>query len=272
MKKLSLITTLILLNFLLKGQATLHVLSGQTEIIKEDRKNLIVQNWIMEDNSTIIIHESVDKWIFKAENAIIGDNVSISARGKNGKTGEKGAVGRSSIEDCKNGKTGKNGATGENGFSGKDLDLEFNIQELGNIIIDASGGNGGLGGNGGKGGAGTEASCGKICSGGDGGNGGNGGPGGTGGIGGNVSIKFKYDITAAGGFNLTGLKVISQGGRGGNGGLAGEGGNGGRNKRKCGIWPYFHKGGGSPGGGGIDNSDKTAASGIASNPTIILKP
>ena len=153
------------------SQSTLRVQAGKTKVITPKEQNLIVEHWIMEDNSTIIIDPSLSIWKFTANKATIGKNCKIIARGKNGKSGTNGTQGKSHA-NCTNAGHGINGGNGGNGSNGINLDLNFNIVSLGSIEINSSGGNGGIGGNGGNGGNGGRARCGKNCNGGNGGNGG----------------------------------------------------------------------------------------------------
>lgn len=247
MKNYLLVLTLILTSNLIFAQSVFTVSSNTTTTITKANKTMFVDEWIMEDNSTIVIADDVDVFEITAIKAKFGDNCKIIGKGKQGKHGKNSyAHGRNGGE-CKDGGHGGRGTSGRYGNKGKKVKIRMGLISVNDLIIDVRGGNGGNGGNGANGGRGGRASCGRVCSGQEGGNGGNAGNAGNGGQGGEVDIEFWVASTNFSGFMLSnnnGLRGKVDGGYQGSPGKPGIGGAGGSGKR-C---PGFYKRSGGPSG------------------------
>lgn len=265
--KISIFVLLLIPNFFF-GQSLLRVKTGQTIKITPKYKKILVDKWIMEDNSTIIIGEGVDSWEINASQASFGKNCRIIGRGTNGNNGNHSRKHGGNGSECVDGGHGGTGGNGQNGRVGKSIKITMGLVFVTDLIIDTSGGNGGRGGNGGNGGIGGRASCGRVCSGQEGGNGGFGGNGGNGGSSGKVIVN--YWIAGSTSIPMgenSGLRVISragQGGIGGNGGVGGRGGSG----KSC---PPFIKRGGGPNGKNGSNG-KRGANARDRKPTFNVLP
>ena len=235
--------------------AELRVRSGETLIIDSDQLSIRVENWVMEDNSTIRIPSNVCDgercaWSITAETARIGSGVRILGSGDQGSNGESPRDrGASARGRCKSGGKGKDGSDGLQGDSGVDVDITTGLLSFGDLLFDVGGGDGGNGATGGNGGNGSRGSCSNLCKGGRGGDGGSGGQAGAGGDGGDIT--FSYWIVSVGpvtepvaGQNL---RTITEGGSPGGPGASGDRGAGGAGTGDCGIWPYFRRGGGRSG-------------------------
>jgi hypothetical protein len=214
------------IDFQFNRQGNFIVNAGETKRISLSR--IYCEKFIMHDNSTIII--DAGSWSLDALQTEIGNNCKIIAHTNNGATGGNGGNGGSASK-CKKGKRGGDGGTGGNGNNGKSITIKSMFVSVGNLRIEASGGNGGNGGIGGKGGkgGGEKYEHGfKKCGGGDGGNGGTGGNAGVGGNGGNISISYSES-----GINPSSKTiVVNSKGKNGNTGAGGEGGNEGGDKSK----------------------------------------
>ena len=249
------------------------VKANETRIITD--KDMIVDNWIMEDNSIIIFGENVTSWTIVANRASFGDNVIIDGRGAHGNSNAlhlHGAHGADGGHDCDHGAGGTNGGAGTDGKNGIDITMTISIASVGNVIIDARGGNGGPGGNGGNGGKGTKGDCSDRCNGGRGGDGGYGGAGGNPGNGGDIVINYEFinnkGITEEEAKTMisNGIRPVSPSGAVGSGGYGGTGGAGGI-RQPCN--PFPSRKAGPP---GTDRSKIQAAFGKAGVPgTITLK-
>jgi len=263
MKKHILFSFLLLTSSCLFSQSNLTIGPGETRIITKSEMNLIVKEFRMGDNSTIVFEDGVKSWQLQAEKAFFGANTKINAKGMFGKDGVKGVDNdKDTNGECHEGIVGGNASQPDNGNNGVNLNLSFTIYQLGSCIIDASGGNGGNAKIGGKGGKGGRASCGQGCKGGSGGVGGIGGNGGNGGNAGLIKIKYSFANTMDS-TNLDGLKLISLGGKLGNNGDGGPGGPGGDGK-SCGA---YKRGGGRAGYKGAFGID--GKPGLDSTPIIV---
>lgn len=228
------------------AQSILKVSEGEAYTVTEDQ--MLVDTWVMEDNSRIVFEEGITSWNIHAKVARFGKNVRIIGVGSDGNNGNAGARGRNAGE-CKDGGHATNGDRGEDGETGINVTLTVGLVSVDDLVIDVRGGNGGDGGKGGKGGKGGRASCGRICSGQEGGNGGNGGGAGLGGDGGHVTVHYwvagqnAISVGLQSDASGAGLRVNNEGGQAGRPGGAGGGGRGG-DSRDC----TLHKRGGGPWG------------------------
>ena len=215
----------------------LRVRSGETLTIAPNRLSLRVEDWVMEDNSTIEIPSGVCgqehcTWRIEARTATIGSGVRILGNGDHGSNGESsGRSGGSAGGRCRNGGHGGRGSHGAQGGRGVDVNISMGLLSFGDLLIDVRGGRGGNGARGGDGGNGSRGSCSDNCRGGRGGNGGQGGNAGAGGDGGNIDIS--YWIVSVGsaiepdaGQNLGIRTMGGSPGSPGDGGTEGAGGGG----------------------------------------------
>jgi len=231
------------------AQSIFKLEAGQTITINQDRKKMLVDEWIMEDNSTIIIGDDVKDWEINANKASFGNNCKIIGHGKNGSNGRSSNAHGGNGGECKDGGHGGNGKNGTTGTDGKNIVITMGLINVNDLYIDVSGGNGGNGGNGGVGG---RASCGRICSGQEGGNGGKGGNAGSGGNSGNITVK--YWIAGESGISMgsdQGLRANTKNGKAGISGKGGKGGAGGHGK-SCPPFNTIHRGGGPAGHNGAN--------------------
>lgn len=231
-----------------QGPGVLRVKSGQTIEITTNFKPFFVDEFIMEDNSTIVVR--IPKWELRAERAYFGANARIVANG------ESGISKAGSTQPARSGRpgagvTGGSGIPGEqggNGGLGSEIIFTLGLIQIGGLTIEAEGGPGGQGGNGGKGQEGGRGKClFPSTRGGSGGNGG-GSRGGDGGNGGLIAIDYwvpagaqaswTTSVTLEGDTTLSadlpGLNPSVKGGAGGMPGIPGAGGDKGRGVPKCG--------------------------------------
>ena len=239
------------------GLEDLHVRTGETLTIGPDRLSIRVDNWEMDDNSTIIIPSGVCgqercTWRIDAQTATIGSGVRILGGGVNGTNGgSSGHNGSDAGGRCNDGRNGGPGDHGLPGGHGIDVNITMGLLSFGDLLIDVEGGRGGNGAIGGSGGVGTRGSCSSNCRGGRGGDGGQGGKAGAGGDGGNINIAYWLPSVGSPVMEpVEGQNLITktQGGRPGNPGDGGRLGAGGGSSGRCGIWPsYWRRGGGGNG-------------------------
>lgn len=232
----------------------LRVPAGNTLTIGPDRLTLRVNNWVMEDNSTIRIPSDVCgeedcAWVIQAATATFGSGVRILGVGEKGLDGGRpGGAGANATGRGNNGSHGGEGNGGLPGDNGVNIDITMGLASMGDLLIDVSGGAGGDGADGGPGGSGSRGGCSCNCGGGRGGNGGRGGSAGSGGDAGNIEVSFwlaapEPVVTGPG----QGFQTNVQGGLPGTPGNGGKRGVGGGGSGNCGPWPHWRHGGGSPG-------------------------
>ncbi len=219
----------------------LRVGAGNQHIVKE--QTTVVDEWVMENNSTLKFAQGIEEWTIHATSATFGSGVRILGVGTNGTAGSGASRNGRNGSKCEDGGNGTDGAAGTPGKPGVDIKIISGLVEVGSVLIDTSGGQGGNGERGGKGGRGGRASCGEVCSGQEGGNGGSGGAAGSGGSGGSVEINYwiagkqrivvgyapRSDDGQAG--IEPGLRVRAEPGAPGNPGQGGSGGSGGASRR-----------------------------------------
>lgn len=210
---------------------------------------IVSDTLIMMDSSCIRLNNLKTENYIRAQVVIIGKHCRIDGRGTNGKKGTNGVTSLAPSGPCQNGAPGRNGGRGLDGTAGLNLFLYIDqLDAIGSLIIDLSGGNGGDGGNGGTGAGGTPGT--KYCSGGNGGNGGSGGGGGNGGHGGTLMLGGK-DAASIKALIGNAVAVYSKGGTFGYGGLAGYGGG-------AGLGPVRNNGrSGTPGVSGTNGKPST---------------
>ena len=201
----------------------LTVPAGETFTVTPQNARMFLKRLNLGDKSRIEFEPGVTDWEVRAEIANIGSNVVIGAQGAAGKAAESiNTEALPQADVCQNGADGQVGGAGENGLAGVNIILELGLSKIGDLVIDARGGQGGQGSQGQDG-----QSAGKLsrCNAKDGGAGGYGGDGGQGGNGGDVTISY-WD--PKNGQSLARVKqriqVITSGGQGGKGGLGGQGG------------------------------------------------
>ena len=234
------------------GQSTFKVARGDTHKVTTTDQKMLVDEWIMEDNSTVIIAQGVTNWTIHAVKASFGNNTKIIGRGRNGSRGESSQQHGRNGGECKDGGDGQNGAHGTPGGNGVNVSITMGLVKVDGLLIDVRGGDGGNGGNGSNGGKGGRASCGRVCSGQEGGTGGKGGDAGHGGSGGKVKIDYwiagRTPITFSNSSDR-GLRADTAGGKPGQPGKRGNGGQGG-DGRRCPPFNSIRRGSGSPGHNG----------------------
>ena len=232
------------------SQGELRVQRGETRTVTDAA--MVVDKWVMEDNSTLEIAPGISDWRIEANRASFGKNTKISGAGSpgDGAADSQGASGTPGTE-CRDGGHGGAGLPGSAGSNGVNVSMTIGLVGVEDLVIDVSGGKGGDGGTGGTGGQGGRASCGRICSGQEGGSGGPGGSAGNGGRGGNVTVSYwlaGQTPVFVGSTSGKGLRVEAEGGEAGAPGPGGPAGSGGAGKR-CGL---YKRSGGSPGSKGPD--------------------
>lgn len=240
------------------GQPKLQVGSGNQRIVTAS--SLHVEEWEMEDNSTLIIDTGIETWSIFARRATFGSGVRILGVGADGTAGSGSSQNGKNGSECEDGDPGAPGDEGTPGKPGVQIHIKAGLVKVGSVLIDTSGGRGGDGERGGNGGRGGRASCGEICSGQEGGNGGRGGEAGDGGSSGSVRVEYwiadKQPIVV--GYTPRsdddptdlerGLRVRAEPGAPGTpgqGGLGGPGGSG----RRC-LFNTVRRGAGSNGARG----------------------
>lgn len=242
------------------SQSKFLVKANSIRNLAQEEANLFVEEFIMEDNSTLLIPDNIDLWNCTALKFKIGSRCKIIAKGENGVHGTNGiSAGPTGGGDCSNGGSGENGTDGKNGTNGCNINFKIGIQALGSLEIITQGGRGGDGGSGGNGGHGTQGDCSRTCNGGSGGSAGSGGNNGQGGKAGNVKIEFwivsdkniQTPEFALFGADNNGIVVKQSGGNGGTGGKSGTPGRGGPGK-DC-QWPVDDR---SHGPHGAEKGDK----------------
>lgn len=252
-----------------RGQSVFHVPSGQTFSVAEER--IFVDEWVMEDNSSIVLDSKIRDWTIHAGQARFGNNTRILGAGSDGLDGSTSTDEGGPGGECRDGRAGGNGAHGHNGRNGANIKITIGLISVTDLVVDVRGGRGGNGGNGAKGGKGGRASCGRICSGQEGGNGGTGGNAGNGGRGGDIEISYwlagNKPVSVGG--SGTGLRVLASGGQAGRKGYGGQGGPGG-DGRCCPPLDLYCRGGGATGHRGADGND--ASKGQDGNVNYVLLP
>ncbi|NMY50107.1 hypothetical protein [Pseudomonas sp. WS 5011] len=245
-------TLLMLGSSLLAGAvqaAELHVAAGQERLIDEPRLQL--ERLVLEDGATLRLAPGLPRFELRAEQAWIGRDVRLLARGSDASAGRAGAAG-SAGKSCANGEAGQPGEAGGAGAAGTDLQITLGLRSFGSLLLDTRGGAGSAGGSGGDGGDGGAA---DRCAGGAGGTGGRGGEGGAGGRGGTVALRY-WSLSEAGYIPVSnhgpGVQILTAGGLGAAGGRGGKGGIAGAGEfstRGNGIKVY--RNGGAPGEAGL---------------------
>ena len=237
---------------------------GDIYTITADNAVIIVDRWIMEDNSILQLAPDVPRLEIRALEATIGANVTIVARGNDGAPGNTGSTPGGSPGLCNTGNAGGRGEAGTPGLDGKTVDIRMGLINANSLFINASGGRGGDGGQGGRGQTGSRGTC-QVrppdfdgCPGSRGGRGGQGGNAGHGGNGGNVTIEY-WPIADAVSVNVI---PLLEGGISGAPGLPGPGGPGGPRFR-CGTWPFrrTQPGGGSGSSGSLGGEGQSGSRG-----------
>ena len=239
------------------GQSTFIVPSGETREITEEDRQMLVNKWIMEDSSTVIIRQGITKWTINALEASFGKNTRIIGTGTLGIDGTTSQQHGGNGGECKDGGAGGNGDPGTHGGQGVDISITMGLVEIDELFIDVRGGGGGNGGHGANGGKGGRASCGRICSGQEGGRGGRGGDAGNGGNGGKVEVQYwvagTTPISFSNNRSVRGLRIDATGGEPGQPGIGGRGGDGGDGKR-CPPFNSIRRGSGHGGENGVDGN------------------
>jgi hypothetical protein len=192
---------LILLGFLLSLKSYSQILAdsyyslvvvdqGAQGIIATDSIN--IDTLILNNDSSLKFYQNT---MLVVQKAFIGNRCEINSTGSHGLNGRH-----------------PNQLNGENGQDGKSLVIIVNFKELGSLIINTSGGNGGRAANGRSGGESQ-----------------NGGDGGNGGTAGNLTLIYSHEGFVPI-FNNVGhnhnIQLQYFGGEPGNGGLGGRGGSG----------------------------------------------
>ncbi|HAS39042.1 MAG TPA: hypothetical protein DCS93_01120 [Microscillaceae bacterium] len=109
----------------------IHLKKGEKVIVQ--RPALYCDTLIMEDESTLGVPHSFKYFTLYAKYCKIGNYCAIFSRGKNGKVGVTGKY--KNVGDWEN-------KIAEAGSNAPHLNLYLNIEALGNLTIDATGGNG----------------------------------------------------------------------------------------------------------------------------------
>lgn len=225
--------------------AELHVAAGEERLVHEPALQL--ERLVLEDGATLRLAPGLQRFELHAEQAWIGRDVRVLARGSDAPAvpaGRDAGV----VKACADGVAGQPGQPGTVGAAGTDVRISLGLRSFGSLLLDTRGGAGAAGGAGGTGGAGGKA---DNCAGGRGGAGGAGGQGGAGGRGGEVELRY-WSLSDAGYIPVSnhgpGVQILTAGGvgaAGGAGGVAGAGGAGEFSVRGNGIKVY--RNGGAPG-------------------------
>ncbi len=226
------------------------------EMVDMVESGVLVDKWVMEDDSTLVISPGISTWTIRAQRAIFGRNTRIIAIGVDGPHGQDSNAHGGAGAECQDGGHGGSGGPGRNGGNAPSLDITIGLVDANGLVIETRGGAGGNGGRGANGGRGGRASCGRICSGQEGGNGGRGGDAGSGGAAGNVTINYWYagaDAPSAIGELGLGIRVQSSGGPPGVPGVGGRAGAGG-DGRTCPPFGSIRRGSGDGGSNGASGS------------------
>ncbi|MCP3906461.1 MAG: hypothetical protein GY712_00365 [Oceanicoccus sp.] len=167
---------------------TLEVPTGETYTVAVDQQRLSLTSLTLGDGARIRFADGVSQWQVRADRAVIGSDVLIEGAGASGETTAVSAKAQSG-SSCKDGLAGENGAKGIDGSNGVSIRLQIGLVSLGDMLINTSGGHGGIGAQGGNGGdaGGFEKNCSRAPVGGD---AGAGGAGGAGGDAGNITVLF----------------------------------------------------------------------------------
>ena len=157
---------------------------GKTFVFKKATPKTL-NKLVLENNSILTVASDLKKIKIVVDPLIMGKNVVINTRGKDGNNGVSYTTDppRSKYSS---GRGGEKGGNGEDGTDGKDVFIQANVVHFVKFQVITNGGHGGKGQNGGKG---ANASC-PDKHGRNGGKGGNGGHGGNGGDAGNVLITY----------------------------------------------------------------------------------
>jgi hypothetical protein len=191
---------------------------------------LVVDELVMGDSSVIFLDMTKTESFLHFKSIQIGKGCLIVGRGKDGLKGVNGLKGKNGNGPCADGLNGTDGKPGTAGGLAANLSIYLSqINILGSLTIDLSGGDGGVGGKGGNGGNGTGGT--RVCQGGDAGKGGDGGDGGRGGDGGTLKIVCNNCSTSP--VLLENQKLFFRvfAGTGGDGGQEGKAGNQGVGKK-----------------------------------------
>ena len=200
--------------------------NGQTFTVNETEA--IYRSVTLGDNSKLELSPELTRWNLQTLKLKVGQNVQILGRGKDGDEGRLGSPGDHSPRDCSNGNDGTEGKRGVRGTNGIHIDIKtIDLNFVGRLTVDTSGGSGGKGGDGGNGGNGGRADRSDRCSGGNGGRGGEGGDGGNAGSGGNLSISYVHASADGEGPIDQWTNYITHLNSAGSVGLLGSGGQGG---------------------------------------------
>lgn len=192
---------LVLLGFLLSLKSNSQILADNyysIVVVEQGVQGIIaidsvhIDTLILNNDSSLKFYQNTKLVV---ENAFIGNRCEINSAGSHGQNGKH-----------------PNQLNGENGKDGNNLILIVNFKELGSLVINTSGGNGGSAANGRSGGDNQ-----------------NGGDGGNGGTAGNLTLIYSHEgfvpIFNSGGHNHN-IELRYFGGEPGNGGLGGRGGSG----------------------------------------------
>lgn len=237
----------------------LNVPANTVRTINANEEVMLVQNWTMGDNASIVFAPGVQTWTLVARRAVLGANVRIDGSGASGSSGPSGGPPAPALGGkCATGRHGSNGSTGTDGMNGIPIHIKVGIEAVRTLVIMSNGGDGGNGGAGQSGGKGAKSDCSRGCHGGSGGNGGRGGDAGHGGDGGSVHFEYLFlaDPPVADPEDL--ITLDAEGGGAGTPGAGSRGGAGGDGK-DC-KWRKNRRGGprgrnGAPGRAGTDGSD-----------------
>lgn len=215
------------------------VRSGQTCTLPKGTAVVVVTNLTLESGASLQVPSDVGSFQLVATNLILEPGASLGIPADVAQF--KLVASRSTFGD--NTRIFTRHVAAPEGTAGKDgvaMVFELGQTTANGLTISNPGGDGGKGVTGGQGRRGTDASCSAVLKGTNGAPGGAGGDGGNGGNGGPISVVWRP---------TTSIKffIEAAGGKGGTPGEGGPGGKGGGNKDRCGVWPYFHLGGGNDG-------------------------
>ena len=194
---------------------------GETYFTLPTQSFLSVKTLILRDHSTIIISPNVNRYVLKARNVVIGNDVTIASFGENGDN------------------------YGEHGGDAASFYLDFGTVDIKGLSIISVGGVGYEGRPGAHGSDGIRARCIKRRYAKPGGDGSDGYAGGNGGNSGQVYFGWSDTVRGEDSLNVS---IVTKGGAGGEGGRKGLGGKEASGSGKCGFWPLYYKFGGAPAG------------------------
>ena len=213
----------------------LHLVEGQTFVLGAEHGSMVVSEWIMEDDTTVVLTPAICEgghldggctWRISADSARFGAGTRIVG------------VGTEATEP------------GGGGGDGVSVEIRMGLVSLGDLLIDVRGGRGAKGVAGDRGAPGRRASCGsapfQVRPARGGRRGMRGGTGGDGGKGGSVTIEYWF----AGGRIVSDgeFAIENEGGTPGAGGDGGPGGAGGRGTYCVGYLRRLGSAGGGPQG------------------------